>query len=411
MPSNNMEDQLRQRLSQHPTPVDFEALWDEVEPRLPKKKRRVLPFWFWLIVGLALGSSLLFLHPGEIDTPPLVEATETTPPPLRTETPVLTEAKSSQPKQKSSLIATEGTFPKPPPAIKTSHTSQPPKTAPVALEPSPSVVERKAPMVYAATEIPGPEVNTPYSILTDETFPKSGVISLPLTSSIPNQQTTTIKPYVVIDPALMEEDKGPTTIKNVTETPKTDSPDAEYKTEDNSHVTKKTATRQELGGPKIAETETREAERDRRVAEKIASRQKREAEKIAEAEARQVEQERRQREKAAANQAEELARQERATKKEIARLATAERKARNLTEKRATKVANTSQKNNEKLAKSKALKVAKEQRALAKTELQKMQTRVREQREADKKRRAIEKMEAQRTEVLAAQRQSATRTG
>jgi len=406
MPSNNMEDQLRQRLSQQPTPVDFEALWDKVEPRLPKKKRRVLPFWFWLIVGLTLSSSLLLQLPDGLNTRPLDETTETTPPPLSTETLVLDEANDlSQLEQKSSVIATEGTatdvpLSKPPQALKTSRTSQPTKTVPAVLEPSVSVMERKVPMVYATTETPGPEVNTLYPTLTDKALSKSGAISLSLTSPVLNEQTTT-KPYVVVDPTSKEEDKGPTMIKNVTETPKTDLPATEYKTEDDSHATKKMAPRQQLEAAKIAETEAKEAERERRAVEKITARQNREAEKIAEAEARQVEKERRQREKVAAKQAEELARQEREAKQEIARFAAAERKARKLAEKRnekdaairksdekkATKVARASQKTIENLAKSKALKVEKEQR------------------EAEKKRRVIEKMEAKRAEVIAAQKQ------
>ena len=39
---------IRQKLEDHRITVDAEC-WDEIEARLrPKKKRRVIPFWFWL---------------------------------------------------------------------------------------------------------------------------------------------------------------------------------------------------------------------------------------------------------------------------------------------------------------------------------------------------------------------------
>lgn len=47
---------IRQIAEQHETPVDFEQLWDKLEPHVPQKKRRRPVFiWFWTI-GIALVS-------------------------------------------------------------------------------------------------------------------------------------------------------------------------------------------------------------------------------------------------------------------------------------------------------------------------------------------------------------------
>ncbi|HLO56849.1 MAG TPA: hypothetical protein VK169_21310 [Saprospiraceae bacterium] len=54
---------IRQIAEQHETPVDFEQLWDKLEPHVPQKKRRRPVFiWFWTI-GIALvslGLSFMF---------------------------------------------------------------------------------------------------------------------------------------------------------------------------------------------------------------------------------------------------------------------------------------------------------------------------------------------------------------
>lgn len=47
---------IRQIAEQHETPIDFEQLWDKLEPHVPQKKRRRPVFiWFWTI-GIALVS-------------------------------------------------------------------------------------------------------------------------------------------------------------------------------------------------------------------------------------------------------------------------------------------------------------------------------------------------------------------
>ncbi|HMU04136.1 MAG TPA: hypothetical protein PJ990_10945, partial [Saprospiraceae bacterium] len=52
---------IRQIAEQHETPVDFEQLWDKLEPHVPQKKRRVPVFiWFWTI-GVTLVSLGLWL--------------------------------------------------------------------------------------------------------------------------------------------------------------------------------------------------------------------------------------------------------------------------------------------------------------------------------------------------------------
>ncbi|MFK8163322.1 MAG: hypothetical protein AB8H12_12745, partial [Lewinella sp.] len=65
MSNRPFEEQLRERLGQHPTPLDLDALWDKVEPRLPQKRERILPIWIWSISGLALLASLLFWYYGQ----------------------------------------------------------------------------------------------------------------------------------------------------------------------------------------------------------------------------------------------------------------------------------------------------------------------------------------------------------
>jgi len=62
--NNNEQDVFsevfRQKLENHQLPVDAEC-WDEIEARLKSKKRRIIPFWFWLTGGAAVaGLALLF---------------------------------------------------------------------------------------------------------------------------------------------------------------------------------------------------------------------------------------------------------------------------------------------------------------------------------------------------------------
>ena len=59
--NNNEQDAFsevfRQKLENHQLPVDAEC-WDEIEARLKSKKRRIIPFWFWLTTG---GTAVAFL--------------------------------------------------------------------------------------------------------------------------------------------------------------------------------------------------------------------------------------------------------------------------------------------------------------------------------------------------------------
>jgi hypothetical protein len=61
---------IRQIAEQHETPVDFEQLWDKLEPHVPQKKRRRPVFiWFWTI-GIALVSiSLWFMFDAQKTNP------------------------------------------------------------------------------------------------------------------------------------------------------------------------------------------------------------------------------------------------------------------------------------------------------------------------------------------------------
>lgn len=74
MPNRPVEDILRKRLSQYPTPLDTDALWAEVEPRLPSK-RSALPYWAWVITGLVLASSLYLFLPQQPESQPQAVAT------------------------------------------------------------------------------------------------------------------------------------------------------------------------------------------------------------------------------------------------------------------------------------------------------------------------------------------------
>ncbi len=57
---------LRKRLGQHPTPLDTDALWAEVEPRLPQK-HPILSFWKWMVFGLALIGGIYLLLPQSVE--------------------------------------------------------------------------------------------------------------------------------------------------------------------------------------------------------------------------------------------------------------------------------------------------------------------------------------------------------
>ncbi len=73
MSNRPFEEQLRERLDQHPTPLDLDALWNEVEPRLPQKRKRITPFWIWSILGLALLGSLYLLAPATDEDAPVLQ--------------------------------------------------------------------------------------------------------------------------------------------------------------------------------------------------------------------------------------------------------------------------------------------------------------------------------------------------
>ncbi|SEQ70462.1 hypothetical protein [Neolewinella agarilytica] len=47
------ENKIRQSLQQHTTPVDTDALWDKVEPRLAQRSGPGLPFWLLCLIGAA----------------------------------------------------------------------------------------------------------------------------------------------------------------------------------------------------------------------------------------------------------------------------------------------------------------------------------------------------------------------
>ncbi|HJV77346.1 MAG TPA: outer membrane beta-barrel protein [Paludibacter sp.] len=58
--SDAFSDIFRHKLESHPLPVDADC-WNEIEDRLKSKKRRIIPFWFWLSGGAAVAVlTLLF---------------------------------------------------------------------------------------------------------------------------------------------------------------------------------------------------------------------------------------------------------------------------------------------------------------------------------------------------------------
>ena len=67
---------IRQKLENHRIPVDA-GLWEEIKARLESKKRKVIPFWFWLSGGAAVAMlALLFiLHPLSESTDFIVKTT------------------------------------------------------------------------------------------------------------------------------------------------------------------------------------------------------------------------------------------------------------------------------------------------------------------------------------------------
>ncbi len=67
---------IRQIAEQHETPVDFEQLWDKLEPHVPQKKRRRPVFiWFWTI-GIALVSLGLWFMFDAQKTNPMASNTQ-----------------------------------------------------------------------------------------------------------------------------------------------------------------------------------------------------------------------------------------------------------------------------------------------------------------------------------------------
>lgn len=64
MPNRPFEHKIRRSLHQHTTPVDTDALWDKVEPRLPQESGPGLPFWLLCLIGTA-GLGFFFLLPTE----------------------------------------------------------------------------------------------------------------------------------------------------------------------------------------------------------------------------------------------------------------------------------------------------------------------------------------------------------
>lgn len=67
---------IRQIAEQHETPIDFEQLWDKLEPHVPQKKRRRPVFiWFWTI-GIALVSLGLWFMFDAQKTNPMASNTQ-----------------------------------------------------------------------------------------------------------------------------------------------------------------------------------------------------------------------------------------------------------------------------------------------------------------------------------------------
>ena len=53
-------DKVRQKLEGHQVPVEA-GTWDNIEQRLASKRKRVIPFWFWMSGGAAVAVlALLF---------------------------------------------------------------------------------------------------------------------------------------------------------------------------------------------------------------------------------------------------------------------------------------------------------------------------------------------------------------
>ena len=72
MPNRPLESILRKRLGQHPTPLDTDALWEQLEPRLPRERPPGSP-WKWIISGVVLLLALAVVSPD-----PAVEETPLT---------------------------------------------------------------------------------------------------------------------------------------------------------------------------------------------------------------------------------------------------------------------------------------------------------------------------------------------
>jgi len=83
MPTNKLESTFRRRVGRHRTPLDTDALWAEVEPRLPEKRRPVFPLWIWLLLGAVALSGLYLSLPEQAETP--------TPAPVMDDVPMVME--------------------------------------------------------------------------------------------------------------------------------------------------------------------------------------------------------------------------------------------------------------------------------------------------------------------------------
>lgn len=114
MPNRPIEDILRKRLSQHPTPLDTDALWAEVEPRLPRE-RGILPYWISMLVVVVLLGGLYLLFP--LQPEGVAPAATTLTPPVTTTAPQTSIAPAAAPTE-------------PPVPVKTIKTTTAPETKP-----------------------------------------------------------------------------------------------------------------------------------------------------------------------------------------------------------------------------------------------------------------------------------------
>jgi|GEM_PF-2556061 len=173
MQNNQMEDQLRQRLGSHPTPIDVDMLWGRVQPQLPEKKRLWLPLWLLLVAVPCFVASLFFRSPMETGTIDLTGITETVPPPEPGEAATLRGKEFSaagRPVKEVDGTVTEASAPKPlSPQIKFVPVTSPTDT-PVD---GPSFLPKEVPPVGIKSLTTSPELNLPApaapEVLTEST--------------------------------------------------------------------------------------------------------------------------------------------------------------------------------------------------------------------------------------------------